>query len=315
MNRQFETWLRSGETNLLSLRLERESYIFLRLPKRPGFDYLFAQRQYRGDGALHAEGIEYAGIYNAADGLVYDADYALIHAEGLDDTLAERSKGNLLKRLKQDVRALVERRVAGDRGNLAICELTDARSLERLEQYRKYRAPSAARELILGGLTPEDAGFSCHYRPDQWTEDTLLDYLADPLGYAEREAARFWADDGNQAEMLLDFLAHDALAAEYEKLAEDAENPAHIIRRIMEAVAFTDAKTVTVTIHKDGQDFTFKTEASVLRRDCTNTYGTWYIVAADRREFERRFGRSAEYAPGEIVRITYARKVLYEAQN
>ena len=193
MNRQFEMWLRSGETNLLSLKLERESYIFLRLPKRPGFDYLFAQRQYRGDGALHAEGIEYAGIYNAADGLVYDADYALIHAEGLDDTLAERSKGNLLKRLKQDVRALVERRVAGDRGNLTICELTDARSLERLEQYRKYRAPSAARELILGGLTPEDAGFSCHYRPDQWTEDTLLDYLADPLGYAEREAARFWA--------------------------------------------------------------------------------------------------------------------------
>ena len=38
MNRQFETWLRSGETNLLSLKLERESYIFLRLPKRPGFD-------------------------------------------------------------------------------------------------------------------------------------------------------------------------------------------------------------------------------------------------------------------------------------
>ena len=144
MNRQFEMWLRCGETNLLSLRLERESYIFLRLPKRPGFDYLFAQRQYRGDGALHAEGIEYAGIYNAADGLVYDADYALIHAEGLDDTLAERSKGNLLKRLKQDVRALVERRVAGDRGNLAIRELTDARSLERLEQYRTYRAPSAA---------------------------------------------------------------------------------------------------------------------------------------------------------------------------
>ena len=52
MNRQFEMWLRSGETNLLSLKLERESYIFLRLPKRPGFDYLFAQRQYRGDGAL-----------------------------------------------------------------------------------------------------------------------------------------------------------------------------------------------------------------------------------------------------------------------
>ena len=55
MNRQFETWLRSGETNLLFLKLERESYIFLRLPKRPGFDYLFAQRQYRGGGALRTD--------------------------------------------------------------------------------------------------------------------------------------------------------------------------------------------------------------------------------------------------------------------
>lgn len=83
----------------------------------------------------------------------------------------------------------------------------------------------------------------------------------------------------------------------------------------MEAVAFTGAKTVTVTIRKDGQDFTFKTEACVLRRDCTNTYGTWYIAAADRREFEKRFGRGAEYAPQEIMRITYGRKTLYEAEN
>ena len=93
MNRQFEAWLRSGETNLLSLRLERESYIFLRLPKRPGFDYLFAQRQYRGDGALHAEGIEYAGIYNAADGLVYDADYAPVSYTHLD--VYKRQAGRL----------------------------------------------------------------------------------------------------------------------------------------------------------------------------------------------------------------------------
>ena len=90
MNRQFEMWLRSGETNLLSLKLERESYIFLRLPKRPGFDYLFAQRQYRGDGALHADDFEYVGIYNAADGLVYDPDYALNHAEGRDVTVGDR---------------------------------------------------------------------------------------------------------------------------------------------------------------------------------------------------------------------------------
>jgi len=40
----------------------------------------------------------------------------------------------------------------------------------------------------------------------------------------------------------------------------------------------------------------------------------WSIVAADRREFERVFGRGAHYAPEDILRIEYARSVLYESE-
>ena len=74
----------------------------------------------------------------------------------------------------------------------------------------------------------------------------------------------------------------------------------------------SSAKTVNVTIRKDGTEFTFKTETSPLRRDCQSGYNTWCMAAADRREFEQIYGRSADYYPQEIQKITYARKVLYQ---
>ena len=94
---------------------------------------------------------------------------------------------------------------------------------------------------------------------------------------------------------------------------DDRDNPVHIVKKIMAAMNTTSAKTVNVTICKDGEEFSFKAEAQELRRDCKNYYGSWYMVAADRRRFEARYGRSADYYPQEIIRITYARAVLYEA--
>jgi hypothetical protein len=55
--------------------------------------------------------------------------------------------------------------------------------------------------------------------------------------------------------------------------------------------------------------------AEELRSDCTCYYSDWNIVAADRKEFERLFGRGAHYGPKDILRIEYARSVLYENET
>jgi hypothetical protein len=83
----------------------------------------------------------------------------------------------------------------------------------------------------------------------------------------------------------------------------------------MGAMNASSAKTVNVTICKNDIDFTFKAEADQFRRDCESHYSDWNIVAADRREFERRFGRNAHYGPEDILRIEYARSVLYQAEE
>ena len=156
-------------------------------------------------------------------------------------------------------------------------------------------------------------GFHCRYVPEGWTEDSFLSYIADPLAYAEQEAERYWSE--NQEAMYLQFLEQDARDAEQAAIAENPQNPVHIVRQIMAVMNTSGAKTVNVTVRKDGKELTFKTETSDLRRDCTGGYSHWHMIAADRRRFFECFGRNAEYKPEEILRITYGRSILYEANG
>ena len=43
MDELFTNWLHSGDKGLLRLVLPRETYLFLRAEKRPGFDYLYCR--------------------------------------------------------------------------------------------------------------------------------------------------------------------------------------------------------------------------------------------------------------------------------
>ena len=213
--------------------------------------------------------------------------------------------------LQRNVRQLVEAAVANDRRNLQITELSDPELLRKLKNEQDYYAKSKARERFLDAAEFEPPSFRCFYEAGNWTEDSLLSYILDPQGYAAKEAAAYMEE--NQEEMLFDFLYNDVELAEYQALLEDTENPVHTVKKIMAAMNNSSAKTVNVTINKDGEEFTFKTEAQELRRDCSDHYHVWNMVAADRQKFKERFGKNTEYYPKEIVRITYARAVLYEA--
>jgi hypothetical protein len=237
---------------------------------------------------------------------VYDRQH------GIEElTEGGRGAGQLMNRLETDVRGLVETAIGSDRENLTVKALADARKLESLDHFVNYGAATRARELFLQGGHDGAFPFRCGYSPEQWTEQSLLEYILDPAGYAAREAAAYI--ESHQEAMLYEFLTDDALAAEYAAIAGNPQHPAQRLKRIMDATCTTAAKTLRVTIRKDGVEFSFKTEASDLRRDCGRSYCTWHIQAADRREFERLFGRG-DYGPEDILRIECGRAVLYEAE-
>ena len=68
---------------------------------------------------------------------------------------------------------------------------------------------------------------------------------------------------------------------------------------------------MTVTIQKEGAELTFKAAADSLTGH-RSYYSTYYLPAQDRREFERVFGRNADYNAEDITRITYGKKTIYE---
>lgn len=141
----------------------------------------------------------------------------------------------------------------------------------------------------------------------------MLDYILDPEGYAEKEAEAYLVN--NQERILYTFLENEAIEKEYQILIADKDNPVHTIKKIKMVVEKTNAKTVRVTIKKNDIEFTFKVGANSLHGNYGEYYPAWCIVESDRKKFEELFGRNTNYAPKEIIRITYAKKELYRAEG
>ena len=308
---RFAAWLSGPSGEPFAFYENSYHYTLIRVPRNGDFDYLYCQRNYHGSGIERGDKFEYVGIYCKADGGVYDGQYDIrVLGEALG-SVSRPSAEKLLEALKADVCRAVEAAIGNDRKNIRLKELTAERYIENLDYFVKYCAASSAREYFLSGAEGW-AEYRCQYAPERWTEESLLEYILGPEGYAASEAAGYV--EHQQEAILFAFLTNSATAVEYIAIAGNPRHPAHRIKAIMAALNDSPAVTVRVTVRKDGTELTFKTEAADLRRDCGNHYSTWHIQAADRREFERIFGRNAEYTPEEILRIEYGRAVLYEAE-
>jgi len=311
-NMELASWLASDDKGPMCFVDEIGfPVILIKLPKNPGIDYLFCQKHYHKDDALTRDrNFEYAGIYCKRDGLVYDTQCFVLKPE------SDQGKDGkvLLEQLKTDVRQRVEAVVGNDRRNLDVSEFTEPQYLRGLEYAKNCGAVHRARKHFLNTDGDSLPVYECRYTPMEWTEHSLLEYIADPEGYAEKEAAGYLAE--NQEEILYDLLCSDYVRAAYQELLEDSDNPVHSVKRIIQAVRASNAKTVRVTILKNGVEFAFKTETGLLCHDCTgNEYSTWQIEARDRRKFQEIFGRNEKYRPEEIVRIAYGRSMLYQRED
>ena len=85
-----------------------------------------------------------------------------------------------------------------------------------------------------------------------------------------------------------------------------------LARGTFTAESIGDEKMVRVDVERDGKALTVRMEAGELRRADSSYYATWHMDAPSRRAFAEAFGRSADLHARDIVRIGYAKRVLYE---
>ncbi len=313
MNQEFMKWLASDDAPFFFFegRYGGNGTV-VKMKKTDSLYYLFCQMSYGKEWLSSCDKFEYIGLYCIKDNRLYDARGRLFEIDG-DEELLKRTTAKALKEdLQQRVRKKVEAVIGNDRKNLKVSELTDMSLLWEINRTREYRAANDARIQFLKNDSYTPPVFQCSYTPDEWTDESMMSYILDPDGYAENKAQSFI--DNYQQDMLLCFLINDELNKAYKAIWENVNDPVHIVKKIMLAMKNSTAKTVNVTIVKNGVEFTFKTDAHELRMDCKSSYSTWDIIAADRRRFKDLFGPHTYY-PQEIIRITYGKKVLYEAEN
>lgn len=305
----FQRWLSLGTGPLTVYQGEKVATVLSIMEKSSSVYYLYRTAVGQDNTISWNNNLTFCGVYDMNHHALYLTEDSLsCLARGKYPFVGEAGE-SMLENISGKARQRVEDIIADDRNNLPVRELTEYHNRHDLQYYREYGAKEEAIRRLFDGTEP-DGQFHSGYKLDELPESTFMAYLQDSEAAIQAEAEQYIRN--NQERFLMQFMKNDALLTEYHALMQDTDNPIHKMKAITDAVKGSGAKTVTVTVQKDGQELTFKTPASSLigHRNCYNTYD---ISAPDRREFEKLFGRYSDYTAEDITRITYGRQTIYEA--
>lgn len=306
---ELQNWLRDSSYKPLIYADRGTTYIFTKIPKTEKFDYLYLQRAYNDIPLERNRDFKYAGVYHKEQGKIYDSFHCFSeYFPDIESTVGLNAMG---ENVVSSVHKMIEERLGNDKTNLNVLELSE-KYLKDLQNYEQYYLEREARGNYLKGISRDSIVFECDYKFVEWKETNLLSYIDNPNDFISKEADRYFLE--HQEDMLWTFKRNELLIEKLKELEEQEDGKLVRIRNIMAAAKSVEAKTLRVTVNKDGEEFTFKTDADVLRRDPGTYYPTWNIAASERREFEKLFGRSADYYPEEITKITYGKNIIYSAE-
>ncbi len=306
---EFQEWLGLGTAPFTIWQGEKAVVTLSRLEKNPTVDYLYRIGVGKDNSISWNSSMQFCGVYDREHRALYlTQDSLRILMDGKFPLVTEFGI-SITKTINDRVNRRVEDIIANNRNNLPISEVSSDQALRSLEYYQKYGVKEDVIQQFFSDQEP-DSQFHSEYALNGLPEAAFIAYITDPELFAQTEADQYIKS--NQEDFLLQFLENDTLLAEYQALVQDTGNPIHRMKAITDAINGCGAKTVTVTVQKGGQELTFKAAADSLTGH-RNYYSTSDIPASDRREFERLFGRYADYNAENVVKITYGRNTIYEA--
>lgn len=304
---ELQRWLDLGHAPLTLWEGEKVLSTFTRLEKSQSVEYLYRTAAQQDNGISWNNDLTFCGVYDRQNRALYLTADTLNCIAGGQFPFVSETIPSMAEELCGRINQCVEERIADNRENLHIREITDWQMRRNLQYYQEY---GAAEEAVRRFFKHEelDTQFHSGYILKGLPEAAFLAWLQEPESFIQAEAERHI--ERNQEKFLLQFLKNDALLAAYQALKQNTENPIHRMKSITDAIKLSGAKTVHVTVSKEGKELTFKAPADNLTGH-RNYYNTSAIPARDRQEFERLFGLHADYRPEEITKITYGRSTIY----
>lgn len=303
-------WLNDEKRESIQMEINGTHDYYLKVPRTDQVIFLFHKSNFYGDKVSRNSVLRYAGFYNKTDNSIYDSDLCLM---ALFPNHAKRIQvGELYCQINTEVRKAVEERVENDMENLS-AQVLDEENREKLLFFEKIYLRGEVRKLYLLDVQSEEVKYECWYECNEGNnDDTLFAYLENPDKFVQAEAKSYIAE--HQADILYGIKFAEMKKGALQTMEAEVDGRLPRIKRIMAAVGESGAQSVKVTVNKNGEEFTFKTLAHKLKRDSYDYYSAYDIEAKDRIAFTEKFGRGANYAPEEIVDISYRGKSIYSAQ-
>lgn len=308
---EFAEWLKSE--NVQPFRVQGgigRTTVVIKAPYSEDFTYLYAQSDNNGNGLRREADLSYAGIYYKRDGNLYDVKW---HLKDILPQLAYRDMGaNMRENVNRNICRKVENKLGNDKSNLTLQFLPKCYQ-NGLENFAQGALQRAVKDRFIKGVESTDICYVCEYQIRSWDDEDVLQCIADSDAYENAQADAYIAE--HQEDILSAFMENDLIRTELQKLEQTEDSPIHRLRNIYGTMNKSDAKTVSVTLNKEGHTLTCKMHADYLSRiPYDQEYSTWGLLPQDRAMFENLFGYRSHIAPEDITDISYRGKSIYSAE-
>ena len=254
---------------------------------------------------------EKIGFYNSQDDNLYDLilyvrwDFYISEKEVEDTPTTSKVCDSVIKAIEDKARSMID--------DSFKTEKLSKENIEKLEEYQKYYLKNSVKDNFFKG-TQEVTINDWFINADK--NISVIDYITLETEEEKEEFILQKAKEHiqkNKDEIVLLLRKIDLLNEKLKAIYEDRNHIFHTRKAIIKAVK--DKKTVNVTILKNEQTFTFKTETRTLSR---GQYDEYYsdldIQAKDRQKYKELFGTN-DYTADEILKITYGKKEIYTKEK
>lgn len=280
---------------------DERTHIMLKVAYNEGIDFLYTQYQYREKSPLRiGEDLQYAGFVDSITGRLYDSGYRLFGNPCVDPSIP-------LTDVKNEVEEAVTAAIVELVGDSPVDVTAGAEPWRNdRDHFEAYGARREARKAFFNGVK------RIRYKPcifiDLSTEETIA-IVMDMDGFVKRWADAYVLRSANRINERLWEIGLAQQALDRLIITQGAH---HTTLAIAASVA-EEMKTVNIHLDKEGQQFSIKMSASILRCADVDDYSTYHMDSPSRRAFEKAFGRQAKLLPSDIQRITYGKQTLYQS--
>ena len=296
-----KNWLRSNSQEVCYIKVDKyHHYAFFKTRIKEGIDMIF--RYETDDDHIIPVQVDpkYEGVYKVDEDRIYGGEYALDEIFG-EDEMNKTAFHKVRYEFMEKVRAGVDAKARKIEDDIAVTEEDRARESSYAED--------KARGIYINSIETV-YNYECEYEDERF-QKKFLEYLLNPDAVVERSVNEFYA---NHLDSIKREIVRIKIVKELVEQYERGENTFVLaLRNIIRSIP-KNCKMVNVTTDINGIELTFKYEADMLKRDCRNSYSTWYIPSSDRYKYEAMYGGYRDFTPEEITKITYSRKVLYERE-